>query len=241
MSNLIDRIITNTVSNEDLLAAKALYFFLSIPKSYSLQLRPYRYIVKSAYYGTTLFKNDIYHIVPYRPTKLGLIYSNEISEFLEDQLQTTLQLIQQICFRCKIGYEAKLFEEPGQLECTEAGIDWNQGLSTVQRLLPNMEELADFFIQNNFNTFEKLFLPVWNELSTLSQYFAASLLFATFEYVQNLKDQELMEQTNELSIWAEKIKKCPYTPSFCKPFAIHQIDRMILLNRHLKDLVANIN
>lgn len=241
MPTLIDRIISNNVSNEDFRAAKALYFFLSIPKSYSLQLGPYRYMVKSTYYGTTLFKNDIYHIVPYKPTKLGLIYSNEISEFLESQLQIAIQLIQQICAQWKIEFEAKFFEEPGQLECTEAGIDWDQGLSTVQGLLPNMEELADFFIQNDTKTFEKLFLPIWSELSELSQYFAASLLLTTFGYAQNLKDHELTEQTKELSIWVEKIKKCPHTPSFCKPFAIHQIDRMLLLNRHLKDLVANIN
>ena len=74
-----------------------------------------------------------------------------------------------------------------------------------------------------------------------SKYFVAGTILSTFNFTQSIRDEDFLLHEKEVQSWVEKIQSSSNIPSYCKPFAIHQIDRMLLLTNYLQHLVAKIN
>lgn len=240
-NSLVDRIKSNALLPEDLQAIKALYFFVSLPKSVSFILPSFRNIIKSSYYGTMLIKDSVYELIPYKPTNLGLLYGDSIQLLLKENFINQLSLLAEIYAKLNLEFDDKWFWEEPQAHYSEFGLEWVQGEETIANVRSHIEEIADFFKTNDALTFKTNFSSLWPNLDKNSKYFVAGSIISTFNFTQSMSEETLTCHTKNVQNWVDVIKECPQTPSYCKPFAIHQIDRMLLLTNYLQYLVAKIN
>lgn len=239
--NITTKIVTNSLTEDDISAINAFHFFLSIPKSLSCQILPYKLNLKSATNGSTLFQNDVYELIPYKPTNFMFSYGDTVNFFLEKEMLKFKELMKYVCHCLNIEYKESYFIEESQILYSEDGLEWNKGYETLKKLGPNLENLADFFLKNDALNFKENFEFAWRSLSEPSKHVAALSILNTFKYTQQWSEKMVLLHARQMQHWLDTFKTTETMSPFTKAFAIHNIDRIVLLNKYVTSLVAKIN